>query len=106
MAKLKCSGEDSAPCVFISIQSQIKDSKNRRGVINNGQFRETGNIGHRTQNEDKQNTTAKNISNTDPTKTCSRIVTVPVSYETPAVFLMVKGEKSLVSERGQKKKYT
>ena len=40
------------------------------GAIKNGQSRETGNIGHKIQNEEKQNTTqrTKQMSNTDPTK--------------------------------------
>ena len=37
-------------------------------AINNGQSINTGESGHKTQNEDKQNKTTQNRNNTDPTK--------------------------------------
>jgi len=49
-------------------------SETHEGAIKKGQSRDTGNLGHKTQNEDiqnkkqKQKIENKNISNTDPTK--------------------------------------
>ena len=34
---------------------QSRETEKTEGIIKNGQSRETGNIGHKTQNRDKQN---------------------------------------------------
>jgi len=46
-------------------------SEQTKGAIKNGQSRDTGNIGHKTQNVEKQNSTqkTKKMSNTDPPNT-------------------------------------
>ena len=46
---------------------QSRETEKTEGIIKNGQSRETGNIGHKTQNRDKENKTKK-MNNTDPIK--------------------------------------
>jgi hypothetical protein len=47
----------------------LRSLQTNEGEIKNGQPKDTGNIGHKTQNEDKRKTQkTKNMSNTNPTK--------------------------------------
>ena len=81
-----------------------------KGTIKNGESREPGNIGHKTQNKDKRNKNTtqktKRIGNTDITKQPrmnyrDRKV-LSVSYKASAVVFIVNPGTSLVGDLGKK----
>ena len=86
--------------------------ENIDGAIKNGQSRGTGNIGHKTQNNDKQSKTQHRKLKDEQQGTYHKFSGVhwclrrlSSSYKTSSMLLVVETGKSIISDRGKIKFY-